>query len=69
MVLFQLVGSKFFVTLQLVVFGEWEPLKQNQIPLFHFKYFSSANMHAEHIFVFEYVIFNKGWIILVCLCV
>lgn len=34
MVLFKLVGSNFFITLQLVVFGEWEPLKQNQIRLF-----------------------------------
>lgn len=53
MVLFKLVGSNFFITLQLVVFREREPLKQNQIPLFPFKYFSSAHMHAEHVFVFE----------------
>lgn len=53
MVLFKLVDSNFFITLQIVVFGEWEPLKENQIALFSFKYFSSANMHAEHVFVFE----------------
>lgn len=51
-VLFKLVGGNF-VTLQLVVFGEREPLKQKQVPLFPFKCFSSANMHAEHVFVFE----------------
>lgn len=34
MVLFKLVGGNFFITLQLVMFGEREALKQNQIHLF-----------------------------------
>lgn len=51
MVLFKFVGGNF-LTLQLV-FGEREPLKWNQVSLFPFKCFSSANMHAEHAFGFE----------------